>query len=165
MTSWQDDFQARVNFAARVISEGRATTRKFDSTCENNDGDAVVAALIRRAEKNERLRNNLFRYIAKDSALEAHEKYKGQNLVEVAARMRADAAAADHPQGDAIRKLATQLWDDDGCTVDHDAALAEACEDGAVWVQCWQLLDADTLRENGITTEGMANADCGASLG
>jgi hypothetical protein len=85
---WHNDFQARVDYAARVISEGRPTSRKFDSTCENDDGDAVCAALMRRAEKNERLRVNLFRYINRESATEAYERLMGRNLAEAAREMR-----------------------------------------------------------------------------
>jgi hypothetical protein len=71
---------------------------------------------------------------------------------------RAESAAVDHPQGAAIRKLATELWDDDECTVDGDATIAAVEEDGAAWVQVWQRMDADVLRENGIETEGMEPA-------
>jgi hypothetical protein len=75
-----------------------------------------------------------------------------------AAIKKAEAAAVDHPQGAAIRKLATELWDDDECTVDGDATIAAVEEDGAAWVQVWQRMDADVLRENGIETEGMEPA-------
>ncbi|MFO0958236.1 MAG: hypothetical protein U0800_12555 [Isosphaeraceae bacterium] len=87
-----ENFAGRVRHAASVISLGKGTGRAFDGCFENYDGDAVAAALMRRAEKNERLRANLFRYINQQSATEAYERYKGRNLVEVARELREEAS-------------------------------------------------------------------------
>ncbi len=66
-------FAERVNFAAAFISAGRNsdTSRRFDTCFEMNDGDAVVAALVRRAGKNKRLAAKLFKYIGKAGAAKA----------------------------------------------------------------------------------------------
>lgn len=58
-------FTYRVNYAADVIASARRTSREFDNCFENGDGNQVVAALVQRAQKNERLAANLWRYIAK----------------------------------------------------------------------------------------------------
>ena len=84
----------RVNYAAKVISEGRNSTRTFDSCFENSDGDEVAAALVRRAEKNTRLATNLFRYLSQESATKAAERLKGKDLKEEARASRAHARAA-----------------------------------------------------------------------
>ena len=89
--NYEENFAGRVNYAASVISRGKGTGRAFDNCFENDDGDAVAAALMRRAEKNERLRANLFRYINQQSATEAYERYKGRGLIEVARGLRAAA--------------------------------------------------------------------------
>ena len=83
-----DNFTGRVNYAAAVISSGRRTTRSFDNCFENHDGDAVAAALVRRAEKNERLRTNLPRYINADMAYRNHADYQGRDLKEVSRELR-----------------------------------------------------------------------------
>jgi hypothetical protein len=62
------DFTARVNYAARVISDRRPTSRRFDSCFENGDGDEVVAALRRRALRNPRLAANFRKYLVWDDA-------------------------------------------------------------------------------------------------
>lgn len=83
-----ENFVGRVNFAAFVITQGRRTSRGFDNCFENYDGDAVAAALVRRARKNERLAANLFRYINRESATEAAERLEGQKLATAARAMR-----------------------------------------------------------------------------
>lgn len=88
-----ENFAGRVNFAAFVITQGRRTSRSFDNCFENYDGDAVAAALVRRARKNERLAANLFRYISERTALEAEERLAGQKLATAAREMRAKARA------------------------------------------------------------------------
>ncbi len=84
----RDNFAGRVNFAAFIIIQGKATSRSFDNCFENWDGDAVAAALVRRAEKNERLARNLFKYINQQTATEAYEQYKGRKLAQVAKELR-----------------------------------------------------------------------------
>ena len=49
-----DDFPYRVAYAAQCFIR-RIQSRAFDSCFENNDGDYVVAALVRRAAKNPKL--------------------------------------------------------------------------------------------------------------
>src|ERR1019366_445634 len=67
-----DAFAYRVTFAAAVIARGGETTRRFDATGEMNDGEAVTAALVRRAKANPggNLARNLFRYIGEEQALD-----------------------------------------------------------------------------------------------
>lgn len=84
-----DNFAGRVNYAAKVISSGRPTSRAFDNCFENYDGDEVAAALVRRAEKNPRLAANLFRYINQQTATEAADRLEGKNLAKEAAATRA----------------------------------------------------------------------------
>lgn len=88
-----DNFAGRVNYAARVIIEGRTPTRAFCDCFENDDGDAVAAALVRRAERNPRLAANLWRYLSKDSAAAAARDLAGKNLAKEAAAARARARA------------------------------------------------------------------------
>lgn len=88
-----DDFKGRVDYAASVIAARRNTSRAFDGCFENYDGDAVVVALVRRAERNERLAENLPRYICKSSLAEAVGRFEGQDLAEVARAMRGRAMA------------------------------------------------------------------------
>ena len=83
-----NNYAGRVNYAAQIISKGGNTSRAFDNCFENYDGDAVAAALIRRSEKNERLRANLPRYLRMDLAIANFEQYKGKNLTEVARQLR-----------------------------------------------------------------------------
>lgn len=69
-----DDFSGRVNYAAAVISNNRATSRAFDSCFENHDGDEVAAILVRRAEKNPRLAANIWRYLSRETVMAAAER-------------------------------------------------------------------------------------------
>jgi len=89
-----DNFMGRVNYAAQVISRNGNTTRTFDGCFENDDGDAVVAALARRCEKNAKLAANIARYLRPESLAEYKEKYRGQNLTEVARQLRVEGRAA-----------------------------------------------------------------------
>lgn len=84
----QDNFAGRVNYAATVICRNGDTTRHFDTCFEMWDGDAVAAALVRRAEKNPKLAKNLFRYVNESSAREAAARYAGRNLSDVAQELR-----------------------------------------------------------------------------
>lgn len=82
-------FQARVNFAAAYIAAGKKSTRRFDTCFEMWDGDAVAAALVRRADKRPtgNLAANLFRYIGEKEARECSARL-GKNLGAEAARIR-----------------------------------------------------------------------------
>lgn len=66
----------RVNYAARIIREGRPTSRRFDSCFEMGDGDAVVLALVKRAKKSPGLSTNLSKYVAATSIEAAEAKLK-----------------------------------------------------------------------------------------
>ena len=88
-----DNFAGRVNYAAEVIAAGRSTSRAFDNCFENSDGDAVAAAMVRRAQKNPRLAANLWRYIDRQRAEDAAAKLAGKRLPAEAERMRAESAA------------------------------------------------------------------------
>lgn len=84
-----NDFAGRVNYAAQVISNGRATSRAFDNCFENDDGDEVCAALMRRAEKNKRLADNMPRYLDMAQCKEAAERLAGKDLAKESAATRA----------------------------------------------------------------------------
>lgn len=58
-------FKARVDLAAQYIAGGRNPTRTFDTCFEMHDGDAVSVALYRRAQRNPRLKRNLWRYLSR----------------------------------------------------------------------------------------------------
>ena len=47
-----ENFSGRVNYAAQCFLRGTGCTRHFDTCFEMADGDAVVAALVRRAARN-----------------------------------------------------------------------------------------------------------------
>ena len=67
MKIYQDDLEgrkARINYAARFISEGRRpTTRQFDTCFEMNDGEEVYQVLLKRAVKNPKLAANIHQYL------------------------------------------------------------------------------------------------------
>lgn len=86
-----DNFAGRVNYAATVIMRKGASSRSFDTCFEMYDGAAVAAALVRRAERNARLAENLPRYLCGTTAQEVAERYAGRNLSEVARDLRAKA--------------------------------------------------------------------------
>jgi len=52
-----DNFTGRVNYAASCFMRGVRNSRSFDSCFEMYDGRIVVTALVRRCQKNEKLRN------------------------------------------------------------------------------------------------------------
>jgi len=114
-----ENFAGRVNYAAAVISNGRRTSRAFDNCFENLDGDAVIAALVRRSEKNPRLAANLWRYLCEDTATEIAERLKGKNLAEAAAKSRAlitknrEARPSETPLNEAQRIAARTYGDGD----------------------------------------------------
>jgi hypothetical protein len=98
MTDWNNDFTARVNFAANRISSGGRTSRRFDSCFENHDGDEVVVALYRRTIKNPntKLAANLFLYLCRHKVMSAVEDLahvRSQDLPNVAAQTREKARA------------------------------------------------------------------------
>lgn len=57
----EDAFQERVNYAAQCFMRGTPSTRHFDTCFEMFDGDLVVTALVRRCEKNEKLKGAIAR--------------------------------------------------------------------------------------------------------
>lgn len=117
-----ENFVGRVNYAAQVIANRRPTSRAFDNCFENSDGDAVAAALMRRADKNPKLAANLPRYIDEAMARAAYAELAGKKLPEEARRMREEARARF--AGDMAR------WKDE------DKARAAGWEqggDGPIW--------------------------------
>lgn len=83
-----DNFKGRVDFAAFVIRKGLQPSRSFDDCFENGDGDAVAAALVRRAKVNPAIAANLWRYLNRETAEAAFAKYGAENLTACAARLR-----------------------------------------------------------------------------
>ena len=69
--STNNNFQDRVNYAARVISTGRNTSRAFDNCFENHDGDEVATIVYRRSLNNPKLRANIWRYLSKETVMPA----------------------------------------------------------------------------------------------
>lgn len=93
-----ENFSGRVNLLARVIATGGRTTRTTDSCCEMYDGDEVCVAVYRRSLKNESIARNIWRYLSRDTVMEAAERLSGvANLAAEArntrARSRAEADA------------------------------------------------------------------------
>jgi hypothetical protein len=92
----QKSFTDRVNMAANYISQGRNSSRSFDSCFENYDGDAVVVALFRRAQARPtgNLANNIWNYLSKDSVSYLADKYTDlsrSGLNELSLELQSDA--------------------------------------------------------------------------
>lgn len=97
MTSFHDDFQYRVNYAAQCLMRG-IKSRKRDSCYENWDGDIVVTVLVRRSRNNPKLRDA----IAKDwsgtfpqnwlDTAAAYDDTQTRKLPDIARKMREEAA-------------------------------------------------------------------------
>ncbi len=79
MSPYTGTTQDRINFAASYISQGRNTSRTFDTCFEMGDGDAVYAGLLRRAKKNPRLAANIRQYlfVANEVAIPIHPPNRG----------------------------------------------------------------------------------------
>ena len=92
-----DNFMGRVNLAASYISQGRNTTRTFDTCFEMSDGDAVATALYRRAQKapSGRLASNLWSYLSQASVepVAVQNAYRA-DLKSWAAELRAESRIA-----------------------------------------------------------------------
>ena len=67
-------FAERVQFAARVISEGRPTSRRFDTCCEMGDGDEVAVMVYRRSLNNPKIAANIWRYLSKETVMAAVDR-------------------------------------------------------------------------------------------
>ncbi|GHE77755.1 hypothetical protein GCM10019059_40930 [Camelimonas fluminis] len=105
-----ENFRGRVNYAAAVISNLRNSTRSFDNCFENNDGDVVAAALMRRAERNPKLKANIPRYLNMDMAEAAFAEYRNADLPAAARKIRTRSAWATYlffNKGLSLNDLAT----------------------------------------------------------
>jgi hypothetical protein len=96
----KDAFSDRVNYAAKCFLRGTSGTRHFDTCFEMNDGDAVVTALVRRAERNAKLHAAIARQWSgtfpkswRDTA-EKYEHIPTLDLKKLAMKQREDARAA-----------------------------------------------------------------------
>lgn len=74
------DLKARIDYAAAFCSRragtgNRASTRKLASCIEHDEGDKVLAALVRRAHKNPRLEQGIRLLFVEESLNEAAIKY------------------------------------------------------------------------------------------
>ncbi len=58
-----ENFRGRVAYAAQVIARGGSNTRAFGNCFENNDGDEVAVAILRRSRRNPKLGANLAKYL------------------------------------------------------------------------------------------------------
>ena len=95
-----DGFWDRVSFACAVIARRARTTRQFDSCFEMFDGDAVAAAVVRRAKArpNGPLARNLFPRYLGPRALASYEATKHlsrKQLENYAADLRKEAIRAN----------------------------------------------------------------------
>lgn len=109
-----ENFQGRVNYAAKVIAYGHRPTRAFDNCFENYDGDEVATVIVRRARKNRRLAANLHRYLG-IASIEA----AAQRLADVPTRKLPDVARETR----ARRKAEFDAWLE---TVKAEEGLADA---------------------------------------
>jgi hypothetical protein len=94
----QNSFTARVNLAANYISQGRNSSRAFDSCFENYDGDAVVVALGRRAQARPdgNLAKNIGKYLSVDSVsslVEKHSALSRSGLINLSQELQITARA------------------------------------------------------------------------
>lgn len=83
-----ENFAGRVNYAAAVISNRRATSRAFDNCFENNDGDEVAVILYRRSLKNPKLAANIWRYLSQSSVMPEVERLKDVSTRDMAEHAR-----------------------------------------------------------------------------
>jgi hypothetical protein len=92
----QDNFAGRVKMAASYISQGRESTRAFDTCFEMWDGDAVAVALVRRSRKNPntKLAANIWKYIARDTCERLADENSTTDLNEWAKQLREAASLA-----------------------------------------------------------------------
>lgn len=108
----EDNFAGRVAYAAATIAAGRRTTRSFDNCFENWDGDEVAVAVYRRSMKNPKIAANLFRYLGRDSVMEAVARFADvptRDLPKRAAETRArrrEKAAKELAEWDAAAEAA-----------------------------------------------------------
>lgn len=82
-----ENFRGRVAYAAKVIARGGSRSRAFDNCFENDDGDQVAVAILRRSRKNARLAANLTGYLNVRLAEECDHR-----MADVPTRKLADAA-------------------------------------------------------------------------
>ena len=95
-----DGFWDRVSFACAVVAHIARTTRQFDSCFEMHDGDAVAAAMVRRAKARPDgpLARNLFPRSLGPRALASYEATKHlsrKQLENYAADLRKEAIRAN----------------------------------------------------------------------
>jgi len=94
-----EGFWDRVNFASAVIARNGEPTRNFDTCFEMYDGNAVAAAVVRRAKANPDgpLARNLFPRYLGPRAIESYETTKHlsrKQLEQHAADLRTEAILA-----------------------------------------------------------------------
>ena len=95
-----DGFWDRVSFACAVVAHSARTTRQFDTCFEIFDGDAVAAAVVRRAKARPDgpLARNLFPRYLGPRALASYEATKHlsrKQLENYAADLRKEAIRAN----------------------------------------------------------------------
>ena len=94
----KDAFSRRVNYAAQCFKRGTSGTRHFDTCFEMDDGDAVVTALVRRADKDPALHAAIAKRWGgtfPQSWLDTAAQYAGvRNLTALARQQREEADRA-----------------------------------------------------------------------
>lgn len=85
-----DNFAGRVEFAAKYISSGAETNRRFDGCFEMNDGDAVALAILQRVMKrpNTKLAANIWQYLSRESVEPLAIKYAGVDPAVLSKQLR-----------------------------------------------------------------------------
>lgn len=89
-----DSFSRRMWNAVAFIESGREHSRQLDDAFENNDGDAMCAALHTLAQTRPKLAANLPRYVSPIHLFENAQSLMGKSMREIRA-----AAKAQREQG------------------------------------------------------------------
>lgn len=96
----ETNFIGRVNYAAHcLVRRSGIGSRHFDTCFEMGDGDAVVTALIRRADKNPRLREAILReFVSRGEDYPSSWKAAAESLTDIPTRKLHLAAAVERAQ-------------------------------------------------------------------
>jgi hypothetical protein len=89
-----DNFKGRVDYVAAVMSRRGNTSRRFDGCFEMYDGSAVLAAIVKRSWKNERLREVLRKYFCQYALQEAQTNAEECEDLDAWAKVLRDEATA-----------------------------------------------------------------------
>lgn len=153
-----DEFNNRVSMVINWIESGKPTDRTFDSYFEMNDGDAVVAYLLLKAQANPDgvFAKNWTKYLTKDSSEAALKLYqsdfKGLDLATWAQHLRSRSELewknkiSTQVVKDCLEKVKKISTDEASHRIDYEAlySCAMAASNGAGYVG---LSAAETIEE------------------